>query len=1093
MALKFFGNSIGTRFSIIIGLTVLLFSSFLLSRTWRHSASLENQLLEAQTELALQFDLAIREYAAEEIRPFAQQYLTEDDFAPEVMSTSFIARSVFDKVRKKYPGSVLKFSSDNPRNPLNLAGSEELNAIKFFEENPELDQWVGQIELNGERYHARFYARRMRKSCLRCHGKPEDAPKALVAQYGNEAGFNRKVGDVIALDTVAIPMDKYEAYGTEHAKNEIFVVIAILCLLLAAIYWTFHLLVSKRLIVIARHFKQASLQKDNMLITPLNYSGSDEIGTLAQAFNTLAAKLHSVNSILEHRVKKRTDQLEKANNELQKEISDRKKAEEKLQDNEQWLKGILDSVLTAVVIIDARTHEIVDANPLAIKLIGAPKGKIVGKICHQFICPAEKGRCPITDLQQKIDNAEKILIKADGTEIPILKSATTIKYDEREYIIDSFIDITELKNVEQALAESKKEYQTLYESSQNAIMIVTPEEGFLAGNPETIKLFGCKDEKQFTEKSPADLSPEYQPDGILSTIKARQMMQKALKDRYHSFEWQHKRIDGSLFFANVSLAAMKLKGKKVLQAIVNDITQQRLAEERIEQESAKLSAMISGMEEGVVFADADDVIIEVNPYFLNFVNKSKEDIVGKTLWDVHKPDIARRIKKLITGFKKTPDSPAETMQRTINSRVVELRIQPIYRLGQYSGVLLNVIDITALVKAKEKATAASEAKSGFLANMSHEIRTPMNAIIGFSDILASENLNDDQRKYIEAIQNSGHVLMQLINDILDLSKIEAKKLKVELVECPLGEVVESVDSLLRPNALKKNLQFQVLQCDSLPAKIQTDPVRLKQCLINLANNAIKFTEEGHVYVNVSLEYKKDGKPYVRFDVEDTGIGIDSEKQRHIFEPFVQAEPGTTRKFGGTGLGLAITRQLATLLGGELSLTSTPEKGSVFTLTIPVGIEFKGQPAFDKYESVLLIEEQDDEPDFPRFLAKVLIAEDNTANQMLLKILLEKSGCTVVIVSDGATAVKKAKSEQFDLIIMDMHMPNMNGYDATRNLRKNGIKIPVIACTAYAMAGDEQKCIDAGCDDYISKPINVNKLFQILNKYLSQKKAAPKTS
>ena len=241
--------------------------------------------------------------------------------------------------------------------------------------------------------------------------------------------------------------------------------------------------------------------------------------------------------------------------------------------------------------------------------------------------------------------------------------------------------------------------------------------------------------------------------------------------------------------------------------------------------------------------------------------------------------------------------------------------------------------------AKERAEAASFAKSQFLANMSHEIRTPMNAIIGFSELLAEEELTDCQKEYLEIIRNSGNNLLKLINDILDFSKIEAGQLDTELIECPLRKVIDSATSLMKPKAMEKGLEFEILESSGLPEKIYSDPIRLQQCLINLIDNAVKFTEKGRVFINISLS-NTNNQPYIRFNVEDTGIGIPQNKQSKIFESFTQADGNTTRKYGGTGLGLTITKQLAELLGGGLTLTSKEGRGTTFSLKIPARVDIE---------------------------------------------------------------------------------------------------------------------------------------------------------
>lgn len=381
-----------------------------------------------------------------------------------------------------------------------------------------------------------------------------------------------------------------------------------------------------------------------------------------------------------------------------------------------------------------------------------------------------------------------------------------------------------------------------------------------------------------------------------------------------------------------------------------------------------------------------------------------------------------------------------------------------------------------------KAEVANVAKSLFLANMSHEIRTPMNAIIGFADLLAEEPLTDDQKGHLGIIRDAGRNLLTLIDDILDLSKIEAGKLKVEISECPLRELLNFVKSLMQVKAKEKGLDFMVIEGDKLPARIRTDPARVRQCLINLLGNAIKYTQQGHVYLRVSAQ-ETGGVVSIRFDVEDTGIGIPPDKQQTVFEAFVQVSNSDTRNYGGVGLGLAITKQLVELLGGQLTVTSEIHKGSVFTLTLPAGVDTKDM-SFMEAETLAVHTDVQETPDKQAaFVGHILVAEDTRTNQVLIRSLLTRLGLKVTIVEDGSEALRKALTERFDLILMDIEMPVMNGYEATRAIRDMGLKTPIAALTAYAMKGDDTKCLAAGCDDYLCKPIERKRLLQVLQKYL----------
>ncbi len=385
-----------------------------------------------------------------------------------------------------------------------------------------------------------------------------------------------------------------------------------------------------------------------------------------------------------------------------------------------------------------------------------------------------------------------------------------------------------------------------------------------------------------------------------------------------------------------------------------------------------------------------------------------------------------------------------------------------------------------------EAMCANRAKSEFLANMSHEIRTPMNAIMGFSEILSESELSEEANSYVELICNSSQILLQLIKDILDFSKIEAGKLQVDIGECHVGQLLGDIESMMRPMAIKRGIQFEILQCDIIPDVIRTDRIRLRQCLINLINNAIKFTEEGHVYVSVMMQ-EQDDAYFVRFDVEDTGIGIPADKFDLIFESFTQADGAMTRKYGGTGLGLAITQKLCNLMGAKISVVSEENRGSVFTITIPAGVDTVDmtRSTWNKYELIdELNEVSQGEKGTNMYNGKILVAEDNLSNQKLITILLQKMGLEVSLADDGLRAVEKCTSESFDLILMDMQMPNMNGYEATRQLRSKGVTTPIIAVTANAMMGDEEKCLEAGCNGYLSKPIDRTKLTEIIGNHLA---------
>ena len=375
----------------------------------------------------------------------------------------------------------------------------------------------------------------------------------------------------------------------------------------------------------------------------------------------------------------------------------------------------------------------------------------------------------------------------------------------------------------------------------------------------------------------------------------------------------------------------------------------------------------------------------------------------------------------------------------------------------------------ALVRAKETAESASESKSRFLANMSHEIRTPLNGILGFTDLILIHDHNlhpTDRRDYLKTIKKSGEALLVLINDILDLSKIEAGRMDFERVRFSPHDVISDVISFLRPKAREKQLKLEYRWIGAVPESIESDPLRFRQLLMNLIGNAVKFTEKGGVEVVARLQ--RDSRKLV-LEIIDTGVGIPLETQRSLFNPFTQGDSSVTRRFGGTGLGLSICKSIVEGLGGEIYFKSELKKGSTFTFKIETG------PLENVPLSLRPLDDVVPEPPTAAQMTclqskRILVAEDGDTNRKLIHLLLQQSGAEIVLVEDGLEAVTAARRSVFDLIILDMQMPVMDGYTAASQLRAAGFTKPIVALTANAMRGDEDRCIESGCSEYLTKPI-----------------------
>ena len=550
--------------------------------------------------------------------------------------------------------------------------------------------------------------------------------------------------------------------------------------------------------------------------------------------------------------------------------------------------------------------------------------------------------------------------------------------------------------------------------------------------------------------------------------------------------WTRERIIVALGAVFLGAAVMAIWGawlRSRVGAQTNQIRERLEAEAKLENRYRRLFERNLA---GLLRLDSDGRILECNPASARLLGyKSPEELVGCPVTErCSFPEYAGVLLK-----PKAEGKPQEVCLKRADGATIWALTSVSPAEDEPSGATVSevtLLDITRqresekeILKAKTAAEEANQAKSEFLANMSHEIRTPLNGILGMTRLALQGDLNPEAREYLNLAVFSAESLLTIVNDVLDFSKIEARKVEIEEVDFDPRSVFRKAVRSLEPRAVEKGLDLHLEVAADVPRRIAADPTRVRQVLLNLTANAVKFTEKGEVAVNIRRESETPG--YLLFEVADTGIGVPADKRKLIFEPFSQADGGTTRRYGGTGLGLAVCVKLVGLMGGRIWFEERPGGGSRFLFTIRFA-QAGAAPCDPAERTALALQPRPSNRDAPAL--SILVAEDNPVNRLLVVRLLERQGHRVRVVENGAEAVRAAERERFDLVFMDLQMPVMDGLAACRAIRaaEGERHTPIVALTAHAMAGDEARCLEAGMEGYLTKPLDPAKLYEMIERF-----------